>query len=753
MQQKIYNILDSLYWRLTYPIPVIIGIAILISAYFVPNLIKWNVTQTAEESAQEFVLSFQNIRDYYTDNVVRVVQGSSDIEVSALHLGKESTIPVPGTFLLEMLQGYDSAEVSLQLTSPFPFAYRSGRRMDGFQTRAWEALLARPDTAFSRQETLNGQRVVRVAIADRMVSETCVDCHNTHPASTKRDWRLGDVRGMIDLTFNVEETLARGQVIGTLLMILILTAMGVLFVANHICTRAVTGPLGQMTDAIRGLAAGRRNVAQPARSNIREVQALAEAFEKFRIKDGEREKLARETERLAFRDPLTDLSNRTQFLRNLTLALDRMPDGDPGLVVVLLDIDHFSDINDTLGHKTGDEILRLIAARLRAAFPGNDGMACLGGDRFAVFLLGKDGPGDPACKSATRRMQDAFLRPFEVGDATVTLTFSTGAAEVAASEADASDLLAQADIALKQAKNQGRGGHVVYSAELSDSLHQRMDLLHDLRLALKEDILEPYFQPQFDLGTGDLVGAEALLRWRRADGSFVSPEVFIPIAEQAGLIRDIGQLVLRKTCAYARDLREKGLPPLRMAVNVSVLEFEDEGFVDGVKQALADHGLKAAELELEITESVTVGDIERVIEILRQLHDLGIEIAIDDFGTGYSALSVLKRRPADRLKIDQSFVADLGDGGGGLAVARTIVALAHALGLRVLAEGVEEVEQEAALMAIGCHEVQGYYYAKPVSTEDFEAFYRSFLQDRAIATGGGRTARLKGHEKAAKSSS
>ncbi|RCW75482.1 GGDEF/EAL domain-containing response regulator [Pseudorhodoferax soli] len=413
----------------------------------------------------------------------------------------------------------------------------------------------------------------------------------------------------------------------------------------------------------------------------------------------------------AFKDRLLDMPNRLALLQHIDRELGA--GRGAGQMLALLDIDRFAETNDMFGYAYGDLLLQAIARRLALGLPPQCLLARVAGDTFGIWFA--------RAALAPDRLA-ALLEPVYVVEGVARpVSFSIG---LVASDADAGsgqDLFKNALIALKQSKGAGQGHIQTYTAEVGVATRERTRLLHGLQQAFDRENLFVVYQPQLALASGRVVGAEALLRWRTEDGRFISPAEFIPVAEQSGLIVPIGHWVLRTALRALVRLRQDQ-PDLRMAVNVSPLQFAQPQFLAEVEAALSEAALPADSLELEITESVAVMGIERVSALLGQIKARGIAVAIDDFGTGFSSLSYLDRLPADRLKIDRAFITALDAGDATARIAEMIVPLGHRLGMQVLAEGVETASQAQALRLLGCDEVQGYLYGKPMPLDAFTAW-------------------------------
>ena len=439
--------------------------------------------------------------------------------------------------------------------------------------------------------------------------------------------------------------------------------------------------------------------------------------------------------RLAYYDNLTNLPNRAFFVEKLEETIEEHIIGnDRRLVVMTVDLDHFKDINDSMGHDIGDRLLEAVGQRLINATGENAMVARASADEFTIMAFIDEDEDNIDSAAIVENIFTSLGEPITILQEQFQIRASIGVANCPEDGIEASMVMKNADIALNRAKEEGRDTVRYYSADFDLVVKQRFQMLRDLRNALDEEELMLYYHPQFDLKTGNMIGVEALLRWRRPDnsrdgGTFISPEEFIPIAEQSGLIVPIGEWVLKSACRTNKKWQEMGLPPFRVAVNLSGVQFHRGDIVTMVAETLEETGLDPRWLELEVTESVFMEDMTTTISILNQLHALGVEIAIDDFGTGYSSLSYLRQFPIDRLKIDQSFTRNALINKDDLAITKTIISLGHSLGLKVIAEGVETKEHEDFLSREGCDEVQGFKYSKPVPSDLLWEFVQNYGSD------------------------
>jgi diguanylate cyclase (GGDEF)-like protein/PAS domain S-box-containing protein len=421
----------------------------------------------------------------------------------------------------------------------------------------------------------------------------------------------------------------------------------------------------------------------------------------------------------AFHDPLTDLANRSLFLYQVGHALARGVRHHEPVTVLFLDLDNFKTVNDSLGHAAGDRLLVEAARRLSACVRDSDLIARLGGDEFAVLIESTESLDEVL--SMADRIVEAIARPFALGGKEVFVSASIGIARTGHGET-ADEVVRNADVAMYIAKTRGKGRHVLFEPDMHRAALERLDLEADLRRATDRGEFTLMYQPIIALGGGEVCGVEALVRWTRRGLGSVPPSVFIPVAEDTGLIVDIGRWVLREACRQGRQWVEERGVPVRVTVNLSGRQLQDAGVVADVREALATTGFTPADLVLEITESILMQHVDVSLERLTELKELGVSLAIDDFGTGYSSLSYLQRYPIDILKIDKAFVDTIDRGGDGAVLASAIIALGETLRLDTVAEGVETEAQRGMLLQLGCAFGQGFLFAPPMSAEELGGF-------------------------------
>jgi len=431
----------------------------------------------------------------------------------------------------------------------------------------------------------------------------------------------------------------------------------------------------------------------------------------------ERRQSAQRIEHLAHHDSLTGLPNRTLFLDRLRTALAMARRNGSEAALLLLDLNKFKDVNDTLGHAIGDKLLRATAKRIQHCVRETDTVARLGGDEFAI-LLGHVSSADGAGTVAESILR-ILTEPFGLDDHEVVTSACMGITLFPGDGEDAETLLKNADLALFRSKSEDMAHYHFYVSEMDEEVRRRKTTERDLRHALGSDQLSLFYQPQVDMVTGRILGAEALIRWHHPQQGSIPPSMFIPIAERSELIVPLGRWVLQRAAMQIQQWKKAGLPPFKIAVNLSPVQFRHQDLLATVTNVIEQTGVDPHQLQLEITETIAMTNFDYSVDILQNLRALGLTIAIDDFGTGYSSLNYLKRFPVDKLKIDRSFVTDIGLHPDNAAIVRAIINLGRGIGARVNVEGVETEEQLRFMRENGCDEVQGFYYSRPLPADDF----------------------------------
>lgn len=424
---------------------------------------------------------------------------------------------------------------------------------------------------------------------------------------------------------------------------------------------------------------------------------------------------------LAYYDHLTELPNRLTFEQKANNLITEAAFKNLKMAFIYMDVDNFRHINDTMGHTVGDELLKHIAVVLAEHIKAPDVVAHLGGDEFAAILF--DRKDNQLMIQEIHTLLDYIRQPWVIGDQKFFISVSMGAAIYPDHGKDFSRLLQKADAALFHIKENGKDGISIFAPYMYEKSLKFIQMSNQLKMAIQNEEFILYYQPQIDLQTGRIIGAEALIRWNHPVKGFISPMDFIPFAEKTGQIVQLDEWVLRTACKQKKEWEEKGYPPIKLSVNLSSKEVTISGLAENVKNILEEYGMKSCDIELEVTETAVMVEIDKAIEVIRELRNLGISIALDDFGTGYSSLTYLQKLPIDILKIDREFIKNVINEDEELYIFNSIVDLAHNLGLKVVAEGVETKEQLSLLKKRGCDIGQGYLFSKPIPAEDMENIF------------------------------
>ncbi|MES2370522.1 MAG: EAL domain-containing protein [Pseudomonadota bacterium] len=459
-------------------------------------------------------------------------------------------------------------------------------------------------------------------------------------------------------------------------------------------------------------------ISENARA-VRDADGSVQFFEGTVVDITERKQHEAVLEHQASHDSLTGLPNRSLLRDRIEQAIVKAQRDNHLVAVVFVDLDHFKLINDSLGHHVGDRLLLEVADRLIACVRSHDSVARQGGDEFVLVLTELHEENE--ILAIVSRLLEIISRPWMDEGQEYGLSCSVGISCYPQDGGDPDALLRCADAAMYKAKESGRSTYHFYTPELNLAISERLELENSLRHALEREEFRVYYQPRIDVASGRIIGAEALIRWDCPGKGIIPPDSFISIAEETGLIIPIGRWILEEACRQNSAWQRAGLPPINVSVNLSPIQFRHTGLVQSVDSALAQAGLDPAFLELELTESFVMHDAERINVAMKALKTLGVDIAVDDFGTGYSSLSYLKRFPVDRLKVDKSFVRDIDSDPDDAAIVRAIITLGHALGLKVVAEGVETLAHLEFLRQHGCDELQGYYFSRPIPALEMEA--------------------------------
>ena len=440
-----------------------------------------------------------------------------------------------------------------------------------------------------------------------------------------------------------------------------------------------------------------------------------------------RKETEKQLKHLAYNDALTGLPNRVMFYDRLQQAISAAKRNDHLLAVMMVDLDRFKHVNDTLGHDAGDELLVIVAQRLSALVREADTVARIGGDEFKIIL--SDIKNADEASIVAQKIIDNLTPPIQIKGKMVTIGASIGIAIYPTDDVEIEQLIKFSDMALYKAKESGRNCYLYFSSDLQTQVLDHIEMENDMKKAIELSEFTLQYQPKINLHDGSLSGMESLIRWRHPEKGLISPDEFIPFAEETGLIIPLGEWIFNTACQQLRLWEESLEHPFNLAINLSVLQFQQKDFIHTMKNIIDIHGINPKYLELEITESMVMADVDKAIDIMKQLRGLGLKLAIDDFGTGYSSLSYLKQFPINTLKIDRSFVRDLTIDSKDAAMVRAIISMAKDLDLEVVAEGVETKEQLEFLRMHGCQYVQGFYFSKPLNVEDFDAYIKD-IQNR-----------------------
>jgi diguanylate cyclase (GGDEF)-like protein len=554
-------------------------------------------------------------------------------------------------------------------------------------------------------------------------------------------WRLDRV-GKARFLAELRELRDQAHRLARIFLLVVSGTAGLTLLFAVVLGRRISQPILALVRAIDGLSSGNLDTEVPTtrrRDEIGRVESAIAAFkqtlEKTRVLEEQRQGFTRELERLAYRDVLTGLGNRTLFQRDLEGLLTSRRTMARQNSLLLLDLDRFKEINDTLGHNAGDMLLQQVAERLVVSCRTEDGLYRLGGDEFAFILQQTSSPADGA--RIAERILAALTPPFDLGGDMALVGASIGIAAATDASADPTELVRHADLALYEVKAHGRNGYQFFEERMNRTALRHQFLERELRIALQADHLQLFYQPQINLRTREMAGIEALLRWEHPAESWISPAEFIPVAERSGLIVELGLWVLRQACRRAHAWRAAGLQPPPLAVNVSPIQFRSSEFLEAALACRQGFDVPAGAIVLELTESIFLdADTTAIVTDLNRLCASGLSLSLDDFGTGYSSLSYLRQLPFAELKIDGSFIQELLLNQEARKLTSGIIALGHSLGMRVVAEGVETGIQAQTLLAMGCDAGQGYYFEYPVPAKAFTPL----LEPMAAAAGADRGA-------------
>ena len=571
-------------------------------------------------------------------------------------------------------------------------------------------ILSHPDKSYIGTNGVQNE-AIQALIKDKQAGSAQVttpqgEMYASYSYSSKLGWGIV-AQVSVEETFMAFYAFRKSLYILTVLMFIPLSVLTFLY------ARQIIRPLRDLYEAVDQVAKGDYEQYLDV-SDKSEIGRISHRFnEMIRFIREAKDKIQYQ----ALHDPLTGLPNRAFLQERLMRKIEEARENDQQVAVMFLDLDRFKYINDTLGHTVGDRCLKEVALRIESCLLKRDLLARVGGDEFVVLLPGFTSFAE--IEHIPPQILSVFEEPFVIDGLDLYMTTSIGIALYPDDGADLESLIKNADMAMYRAKEHGRNNYQLHTAAMNNAAAERMTIETNLRKALERGELQLYYQPKVDLQTHRVIGMEALIRWKHPEWGMVSPAKFIPVAEDTGLIVPIGDWVLRNACAQNKSWQNEGWPPLRVSVNLSALQFQRPHLAQQVAGVLAETGLEAEWLEIEITESLLMQNTEAIITTLEELKELGVHLSIDDFGTGYSSLSYLERFPIDSLKIDQSFVRPIQDEDSDALIAKAIISLGHSLNLEVIAEGVETVGQLEFLRSQNCDTVQGYLISEPIPPEEF----------------------------------
>ncbi len=799
-------------------IPILIASSALIIAfsYYMPKVALENTISTTTKNSNDLVTQMRIFRSYYSEKILAKVKSQTDLKVNYDHEIKSDTIPLPATSIHDLGKLFtDGTDTEVRMYSDYPFPNRKDRKLDSFEEESLKFFEKNPNTPYIKKETLNGEKVVRYAVADFLTNQGCVNCHNQRADSPKVDWRLGDVRGAIEIITPINDELSAKNDIQK--NILIFIAINVIFLVSYFsfisinrkkmleqlnenfnknikkqtqrfnhttsvfenATEAITicdtnsiiidinKTFSKITGYTKDEVIGKHiSILKSGKQDATFYKQMWESIAQRGYWEGEitnkrkngelyDEMLhisaatnsagyithyiavftdvndKRETQEsiynLAHFDSLTKIANRNFFQKKLAVTIKELK---PGLNIPLiyLDLDRFKIVNDSLGHKVGDELLRSVAKRIQKLLNHDDFFARLGGDEFAIFTestIESKLCEEKAIEKANKIIE-ALNSVFIIDNNQLSIGSSIGIALYPRDAKNIDELMQYADTAMYHAKDSGRNCYTVYSGDIASEIRYRYKIEQELRVAIKENQITVVYQPIIASKYGTIKGFEVLSRWIHKDLGFVSPELFIGIAEERGLIAEYTLAMLENACNQINFWNKKYSQNLYVSVNISPVHFLQSDLVEKVEEILNKTALSPCNLKLEITENVIIENKELVYDALTKFRSLGIKISIDDFGTGYSSIGYLKDYPADFLKIDRSFVMDTPDDKNNSNICKTIVSLAHNFGIEIIAEGAETKDNVKFLEKIGVEYIQGYYFSKPKSASEWDKFFNSY---------------------------
>lgn len=780
-----------------------------------PKVTTANTLQVTTKNSNNLVEHMRIFRSYYTKKVLSKVKSQTNLKINYDHDIKSDTIPLPATSIHDLGKLFTkNTDTQVKMYSNFPFPNRKDRKLDGFQKESLEYFKKNPSGSFWRRENLNGEEVVRYALPDFLSAQGCVSCHNQRADTPKSDWKLGDVRGVIEVITPISSEITANNEMQKNILIFIAINIAFLIIYYSFISINRKKEMQKMSDDFE------KNIKEQTQklsltSSVFEnategiticdqksiITSVNETFTKITgytkeevigkhisiMKSGKQDKTfyenmwksitkkgywegeitnrrkngelydeilhisaiksergeishfiavfsdisdKRETQEsiynLAHFDSLTKIANRNFFQKKLAMSIKELK-ADENIALMYIDLDRFKIINDSLGHNVGDDLLLAVAKRITRLLDGDDFFARLGGDEFAIFFQSNEKIEICEQKIVEKadRVIDALNQVFEIKQNQLSIGSSVGIALYPRDANNIEELMQYADTAMYHAKENGRNRHTIYTGDIAKEAKYKYKIEQELRSAIKSGQITSVYQPIVNSNSKKIEGFEVLSRWIHDTLGFVSPELFISIAEERGMIADYTYDLLARSCMQTKKWNQKWNQNFYISVNISPVHFLQSDLVENISEILKKTKFSPSLLKLEITEGVIIENKDLVVSTLKRFRQMGIKISIDDFGTGYSSISYLKDYPVDYLKIDRSFVVDIPSDINNKNICQTIVSLAKNFNLAIIAEGVETNDNAKFLQNIGVEYLQGYYFFRPENSEYWDNFLRT----------------------------
>jgi len=797
-------------------IPIsIISLALLLGLfYYMPKATMENTIQATTKNSGNLVKHMRIFRSYYTKKILSKVKSQTDLKINYDHDIKNDTIPLPATSIHDLGRLFtQNTDTKVRMYSNFPFPNRKDRKLDDFEKESLEYFKTNSNGFFSRQEKLNGEEVFRYAVPDFLTSKGCVNCHNQRADTPKNNWKLGDVRGAIEIITPITSEIAANNEMKYNILIFISTNIAFLIIYYSFISinrkkemqkmsedfektiKEQTQKLSLTSSVFENATEG-ITICDP--KNI--ITSVNQTFTKITgytkedvigkhisiMKSGKQDKTfyenmwksiskkgywegeitnkrkngelydeilhisaiksekgeishfiavfsdisdKRETQEsiynLAHFDSLTKIANRNFFQKKLAMSIKELK-ADENIALMYIDLDRFKIINDSLGHNIGDDLLLAVAKRISRLLDSDDFFARLGGDEFAIFFQSSEEIKTCEEKIATKadKIINSLNEVFEIKDNQLSIGSSIGITLYPRDANNIEELMQYVDTAMYNAKDNGRNRYTIYTGDIAKEAKYKYKIEQELRSAMKNGEITLVYQPIVNSKNSKIEGFEVLSRWIHEELGFVSPELFISIAEERGMIANYTYDLLELSCSQTKKWNQKWNQNFYVSVNISPVHFLQNDLVENISKILEKTKLPASLLKLEITEGVIIENKELVISTLKRFRKMGIKISIDDFGTGYSSISYLKNYPIDFLKIDRSFITDTPFDMNNKNICQTIVSLAKNFNLAIIAEGVETDDNVKFLKNIDVEYLQGYYFSKPENSEYWDNFLR-----------------------------